>query len=86
MGDHEGDEGDGSDDGDRLVDGRSMSAEQRATLVLTEIDAGRPVTNQYLAQTLGVSLATVERLTHRMQQDGTIRWSGTRRSGKFRRT
>lgn len=63
-----------------------MSAEQRTAWVLTEIDAGRPVTNQYLAQTLGVSLATVERLTSRMQQDGIIHWSGTRRSGSFRRT
>jgi DNA-binding IclR family transcriptional regulator len=63
-----------------------MSAEQRAAWVLTEIDAGRQVTNQYLARTLGVSLATVERLTHRMQQEGTIHWSGTRRSGSFQRT
>jgi len=84
---NEGDrEGDGDNEGDRLVDGRSMSAEQRATWVLAEIDAGRQVTNQYLARTLGVSLATVERLTHRMQQEGTIHWSGTRRSGSFQRT
>jgi predicted HTH transcriptional regulator len=79
-------EGDGSDEGDHLVDGRSMSAEQRAAWVLAKIDAGPPVTNQYLARTLGVSLATVERLTSRMQQDGTIRRSGTRRSGRFQRT
>ena len=63
-----------------------MSAEQRAAWVLTEIDTGRPVTNQYLARALGVSLATVERLTSRMQQDGIIHWSGTRRSGSFQRT
>lgn len=79
-------EGDDSDEGDRLVEGRSMSAEQRAAWVLAEIDAGRPVTNRYLAQTLGVSLATAERLTSRMQRDKAIRWSGTRRSGSFRRT
>ena len=83
-------EGDGSsregDEGDRLVDGPSMSAEQRAAWVLTEIDTGRPVTNQYLARALGVSLATAERLTRRMQQEKTIHWSGTRRSGNFRRT
>jgi DNA-binding IclR family transcriptional regulator len=54
--------------------------------VLAEIDTGRPVTNQYLARALGVSLATVERLTRRMQQEKTIRWSGTRRSGNFQRT
>ncbi len=63
-----------------------MSAEQREAWVLAEIDAGQPVTNQYLARALGISLATVERLTSRMQQNGTIRWSGTRRSGNFRRT
>ena len=89
-GDREGDEGDGEGDGnnegDRLVDGRSMSAEQRAAWVLTEIDAGQPVTNQYLARTLRVSLATAERLTSRMQRDNTIHWSGTRRSGSFQRT
>lgn len=86
-GSREGDEGDREgDEGDRLVDGASMSAEQRAAWVLAEIDAGRPVTNQYLARALGVSLATAERLTRRMQQDGAIRWSGTRRSGSFRRT
>jgi CRP-like cAMP-binding protein len=79
-------DGEGSDEGDRLVEGRSMSVEQRAAWVLAEIDAGRPVTNQYLARTLGVSLATVERLTRRMQQEDTIRWSGTRRSGSFQRT
>jgi ATP-dependent DNA helicase RecG len=82
-GNREGDEG---NDGDRLVDGHSMSAEQRAAWVLTEIDTGRPVTNQYLARALGVSLATAERLTSRMQHDNTIRWSGTRRSGNFQRT
>ena len=82
-GDHEGDrEG---DEGDRLLDGHLMSPEQRAAWVLAEIDAGRPVTNQYLARALGVSLATAERLTRRMQQDNTIRWSGTRRSGNFQR-
>jgi ATP-dependent DNA helicase RecG len=80
----EGDEG--IREGDGLLDGRSMSAEQRASWVLAEIDAGRPVTNQYLARALGVSLATAERLTRRMQQDNTIRWSGTRRSGNFQRT
>jgi ATP-dependent DNA helicase RecG len=86
-GSREGDEGDREgDEGDRLVDGPSMSAEQRAAWVLAEIDAGRPVTNQYLARALGVSLATVERLTRRMQEEKTIRWSGTRRSGSFRRT
>ena len=89
-GDREGDEGNregnGSDDGDRLVDGRSMSAEQRAAWVLAEIDAGHPVTNLYLARALGVSLATAERLTSRMQRDKAIRWSGTRRSGSFQRT
>ena len=63
-----------------------MSAAQRAAWVLAEIDTGRPITNQYLARALGVSLATVERLTRRMQKDKTIRWSGTRRSGNFRRT
>lgn len=89
-GDNEGDEGDREGDrnneGDRLLDGRSMSAEQRAAWVLTEIDAGQPVTNQYLARTLRVSLATAERLTSRMQRDNTIHWSGTRRSGSFQRT
>jgi ATP-dependent DNA helicase RecG len=86
-GDREGDEGDREgDEGDRLVDGLSMSAEQRAAWVLAEIEAGRPVTNQYLARAMGVSLATVERLTHRMQQEGTIHWSGTRRAGSFQRT
>ena len=88
--DREGNEGDREgdcegDDGDRLVDGRSMSAEQRVAWVLAEIDAGRAVTNQYLARTLGVSLATAERLTRRMQQEKSICWSGTRRSGRFRR-
>jgi len=81
--DEGGGEGDGSDEGDRLVEGRSMSVEQRAAWVLADIDAGQPVTNQYLARTLGVSLATIERLTHRMQQADTIHWSGTRRSGSF---
>jgi Bacterial regulatory proteins, crp family len=86
-GSREGDEGDREgDEGDRLVDGPSMSAAQRAAWVLAEIDTGRPVTNQYLARALGVSLSTVERLTSRMQKDKTIRWSGTRRSGSFRRT
>jgi len=47
--------------------------------------AGRSQTNTW-RETLGVSLATVERLTHRMQQEDTIHWSGTRRSGNFRRT
>jgi predicted HTH transcriptional regulator len=85
-GSREGDEGDREgDEGDRLVDGPSMSAAQRAAWVLAEIDADRPVTNQYLARALGVSLATVERLTRRMQKDKTIRWSGTRRSGNFQR-
>jgi ATP-dependent DNA helicase RecG len=82
---NEGNEGDREGDGDRPVDGRSMSAEQRVAWVLAEIDAGRPVTNQYLARTLRVSLATAERLTRRMQQEKSICWSGTRRSGSFRR-
>jgi ATP-dependent DNA helicase RecG len=82
----DGDDSDEGDrEGDRLVDGRSMSAEQRVAWVLAEIDAGRPVTNQYLARTLGVSLATAERLTRRMKQQKKIGWSGTRRSGNFRR-
>jgi ATP-dependent DNA helicase RecG len=85
-GSREGDEGDREgNDGDRLADGPSMSAAQRAAWVLVEIDAGRPVTNRYLSRALGISLATAERLTGRMQRDGAIRWSGTRRSGRFRR-
>ncbi len=82
---NEGNEGNQGNEGNRLVDGPSMSAEQRAAWVLTEIDTGRTVTNQYLARALGVSLATAERLTRRMQQDKTIRWFGTKRSGGFRR-
>jgi predicted HTH transcriptional regulator len=73
------------DDGGRPVDGRTFSAEQRAAWVLAEIDAGKKVTNRSLAQALGISLATAERLTTRMQQDGAISWSGTRRSGSFHR-
>jgi ATP-dependent DNA helicase RecG len=76
----------GDHEGDQPVDGPSMSAEQRIAWVLAEIDKGRSVTNQYLARTLGVSLATAERLTRRMQQEESICWSGTRRSGSFRRT
>jgi ATP-dependent DNA helicase RecG len=64
----EGDDGSREgDEGDRLIDGPSMSAHQRAEWVLAEIDAGRAVTNQYLAKAIGLSLATVERLTRSMQ-------------------
>jgi ATP-dependent DNA helicase RecG len=86
-GSREGGEGDREgDEGDRLIDGPSMSAHQRAEWVLAEIDAGRAVTNQYLAKAIGLSLATVERLTRSMQQDETIHWSGSRRSGHFLRS
>jgi ATP-dependent DNA helicase RecG len=85
-GDDEGDEGDDEgDEGDRRLDGHSMSAEQRVAWVLAEIDAGRPLTNQYVARTLGLSVATAERLTRGMQQNNIIRWSGPRRSGTFQR-